>query len=240
MADTASLDLYVSPEHPCHYLPEKQARTVFVDPALPMDQRLYGVLANHGFRRSGPHVYRPHCSECRACVPLRVAVQDFRPDRTQRRVLRRNLDLRCSVRPAEFDADHFALYGRYLAARHAEGGMDGSSETDYRQFLLSPWGKTSLLELRHQDRLVGVAVTDELQDGFSAVYTFYDPELGPRSLGTHAILMQIEEARRRGLNWLYLGYWIAASRKMSYKARFRPFEMLGTDGWVGGESLKVE
>lgn len=240
MADTTSLDLYISPEHPCHYLPEKQARTVFVDPALPMDQAMYGVLATHGFRRSGPHVYRPHCDGCHACVPLRVAVQSFVPDRTQKRVLRRNLDVRCNVRPAEFDAEHFALYIRYLAARHAQGGMDGSSESDYRQFLLSPWGKTSLLELRHQDRLVGVAVTDEIQGGFSAVYTFYDPDLGQRSLGTHAILMQIEEARRRGLAWLYMGYWIAASRKMAYKARFRPFETLGTDGWSGGESLQVE
>ena len=231
MADTASLDLYVSPEHPCHYLPERQARTVFVDPTLPMDQALYGVLATHGFRRSGPHVYRPHCGECQACVPLRVAVQAFSPDRAQRRVLRRNLDVSCTVRPAEFDTEHFALYGRYLAARHAEGGMDGSSEADYRQFLLSPWGKTSLLELRRQGQLVGVAVTDELKDGFSAVYTFYDPALTQRSLGTHAILMQIEEARGRGLTWLYLGYWIAASRKMSYKDRFRPFETLGAGGW---------
>lgn len=231
MADTATLDLYISPEHLCHYLPERQARTVFVDPALPMDQPLYTLLATHGFRRSGPHVYRPHCGDCQACVPLRVAVQTFEPDRTQKRVLRRDLDVRCSVRPAEFDAEHFALYGRYLAARHAEGGMDGSSEADYRQFLLSPWGKTLLLELRHEGRLIGVAVTDELQDGFSAVYTFYDPGLGQRSLGTYAILMQIEEARRRGLAWLYLGYWIAGSRKMSYKDRFRPFETLGTDGW---------
>ena len=239
-ADTTTLDLYVSPEHPCHYLPERRARTVFVDPALPMDQGLYGVLATHGFRRSGPHVYRPHCGECQACVPIRVAVQDFTPDRAQKRVLRRNLGVRCLVRPAEFDAEHFTLYGRYLAARHAEGGMDGSSESDYRQFLLSPWGKTSLLEFRHQDRLVGVAVTDEFSDGFSAVYTFFDPELASRSLGTYAILMQIEEARRRGLAWLYLGYWIAASRKMSYKDRFRPFETLGADGWTRWKSLKVE
>jgi arginyl-tRNA--protein-N-Asp/Glu arginylyltransferase len=240
MGDTATLDLYVSPEHPCHYLPKRQARTVFVDPALPMDQALYGMLATHGFRRSGPHVYRPHCGECQACVPLRVAVQTFQPDRAQKRVLRRNLDLRCEARPAEFDAEHFALYGRYLTARHAEGGMDGDSDADYRQFLLSPWGKTSVLELRQQDRVVGVAVTDELRDGFSAVYTFYDPTLPQRSLGTYAILMQIEEARRRGLTWLYLGYWIAESRKMSYKDRFRPFETLGSDGWRVRESLKVE
>ncbi|HEY1773470.1 MAG TPA: arginyltransferase [Gammaproteobacteria bacterium] len=231
MSDLASLDLYISPEHACNYLPERQARSVFVDPRLSMDQALYNLLATHGFRRSGPHVYRPHCEGCQACVPIRVPVAAFRPDRTQKRLYRRNAALRCALRTAEFDADHFALYDRYITARHPDGGMDGSSEADYRQFLLSPWGKTTLLEIRLDGRLLAVAVTDELPDALSAVYTFYDPASGDRSLGTYAILMQIEEARRRGMRWLYLGYWIAESRKMSYKGRFRPFETLGSDGW---------
>jgi arginyl-tRNA--protein-N-Asp/Glu arginylyltransferase len=231
VADLASLDLYVSPEHACNYLPQRQARSVFVDPGFTMDQALYGLLAAHGFRRSGPHVYRPHCEGCQACVPIRVPVAGFRPDRTQKRLYRRNADLRCSLRPAEFDPEHFALYGRYVAARHPDGGMDGGSEADYRQFLLSPWGKTSLLEIRADGQLLAVAVTDELPDALSAVYTFYDPASGDRSLGTYAILMQIEETRRRGMGWLYLGYWIAESRKMSYKGRFRPFETLDADGW---------
>jgi len=231
MADANSLDLYISPERPCNYLPQRQARSVFVDSGLPMDQALYGLLASHGFRRSGPHVYRPHCENCQACVPIRVAVAGFKPDRTQKRLYRRNSDLHCTPREAEFDPEHFALYGRYVAARHPDGGMDGSSEGDYRQFLLSPWGKTTLLEVRSAGRLLAVAVTDELPDALSAVYTFYDPALADRSLGTYAILMQIEEARRRRMTWLYLGYWIAESRKMSYKGRFRPFETLGPDGW---------
>jgi arginine-tRNA-protein transferase len=231
VADPNSLDLYISPEHPCNYLPQRQARSVFVDPRLAMDQALYGLLASHGFRRSGPHVYRPHCEGCQACVPIRVAVAGFKPDRSQKRLYRRNGDLRCAPREPEFDPEHFALYGRYVAARHPDGGMDGGSEADYRQFLLSPWGKTTLLELRFDDRLLAVAVTDELPDALSAVYTFYDPALAERSLGTYAILMQIEEARRRHMAWLYLGYWIAESRKMSYKGRFRPFETLGADGW---------
>ena len=237
MPDTASLDLYISPEHPCNYLPDRLARTVFVDPRLAMDQELYGVLASNGFRRSGPHVYRPHCGECHACVPLRVAVQDFKPGRGQKRISRRNLDLNLQQRTAEFDAEHFTLYARYLAARHPEGGMDGGSEADYRQFLLSPWGRTLLLELRLGSRLAAVAVTDVLKDSFSAVYTFYDPELAGRSLGTYAILAQIDEARRRGLRWLYLGYWIAESRKMSYKDRFRPFQTLREDGWEASDAL---
>ncbi|HEX2667882.1 MAG TPA: arginyltransferase [Gammaproteobacteria bacterium] len=239
MRDTARLDLMITPEHPCNYLPDRTARTVFVDPRVSMDQALYTELAQHGFRRSGPHVYRPHCGECRACVPLRVPVQAFQPDRTQKRVYRRNSDLRLSLRPAEFDPEHFRLYSRYLAARHPEGGMDGDSEADYRQFLLSPWGRTTLMEMRLNGILVAVAVTDELKDAFSAVYTFYDPALRERSLGTHAVLMQIDEARRRGLEWLYLGYWIEASRKMSYKTRFYPFETLGADGWLPGD-VRVE
>ncbi|HEY3858421.1 MAG TPA: arginyltransferase [Gammaproteobacteria bacterium] len=241
MADTNNLDLYISPEHTCNYLPERQARTVFVDPRLSMDQSLYGVLATHGFRRSGPYVYRPHCEGCQACVPIRVPISGFKPDRGQKRVLKRNCDLGCTERPAEFDPEHFALYGRYVAARHPGSGMASGEEADYRQFLLSPWGKTCLIELRLDGRLVAVAVTDELPDALSAVYTFYDPTLPERSLGTYAILMQIEQARRRHLAWVYLGYWIAESRKMSYKHRFRPFETLGADGWqAGAQAAQVE
>ncbi|HSN17625.1 MAG TPA: arginyltransferase [Gammaproteobacteria bacterium] len=236
MNDPANLDLYITPEHPCHYLPERQARTVFVDPACSMDRPLYSLLANHGFRRSGPHVYRPHCDGCQACVPLRIPVRGFKPNRTQKRVIKRNCEVRTSLRPAEFDPEHFALYGRYLAKRHAGGGMDGESPEDYRQFLLCPWGKTTLLELRLDGRLIGVAVTDELEDALSAVYTFYEPDLDERSLGTLAVLMQIEEARRRDLSWVYLGYWIAESRKMSYKTQFRPFETLTAEGWQAGQS----
>lgn len=242
MSDGTRLDLFISSERSCNYLPERRARTVFVDPTLAMDPPLYSLLAAHGFRRSGPHVYRPQCEGCRACVPLRVPLGSFEPSRDQKRVLRRNLDVRVVARPAAFEPEHFALYERYLAGRHAGGGMDGGSEADYRQFLLSPWCRTVLLEMRRGDALVGVAVTDELERAFSAVYTFFDPSLSERGLGTYAILMQIEEGRRRGLDWLYLGYWVEASRKMSYKARFRPFETLGPEGWrTGGvESAQVE
>lgn len=226
-----SLELLISAQHPCNYLPDRLARTVFMDPQAEMDPRLYGLLAAHGFRRSGPHVYRPQCEGCRACVPLRVPVREFRADKGQKRVARVNRDLDFRLRPAEFDAEHFSLYTRYLAARHPGGGMDGQGEAEYRQFVLCGWGKTFLFEFRHQGRLVAVAVTDAMPDAFSAVYTFYEPELDRRSLGTYSILAQIEEARRCGLDWLYLGYWIAESRKMSYKERFRPHETLGSEGW---------
>ncbi len=229
--DSQRLDLYITPGHPCGYLPQREARTVFVDPELAMDSRLYSLLASHGFRRNGPHVYKPHCEGCRACVPLRIPVAEFHPDRGQRRIWKRNRDLKVELLDAISRPEHYALYRRYLAARHAGGGMDGSSEPEYAHFLLNPWGRTRMVALHARDTLVAVAVTDELEDAFSAVYTFFDPDLAQRSLGTYAILWQIEAARRRGLKWLYLGYWIAESRKMAYKDRFHPHERLGAEGW---------
>lgn len=230
--DPQTLELHLTPDHPCAYLPGRIARTAFVDPDLLMDSNLYGLLAAHGFRRSGPHVYRPHCLSCRACVPVRVPVADFRPDRSQRRVWRHNADLSVEFLPTTFRPEHFQLYSRYLEARHPGGGMQGGEESDYSQFLMSPWGECFLMEFRRDGELVAVSVVDELKDALSAVYTFYEPGLSERSLGTFAILREIEEARARGLAWLYLGYWIADSRKMAYKDRYRPLERLGVDGWV--------
>ena len=229
--DSQRLDLYITPAHPCGYLPGREARTVFVDPDLAMDSRLYTLLASHGFRRNGPHVYKPHCEACHACVPLRIPVAEFRPDRGQRRIWRCNGDLGVESLAAVSRPEHYALYRRYLEARHAGGGMDASSEPEYAHFLMNPWGRTRMVAMHAGDELVCVAVTDELEDALSAVYTFFDPSLGRRSLGTYAILWQIEAARRRGLKWLYLGYWIAESRKMAYKDRFRPHERLGASGW---------
>jgi len=225
------LELLISTEHACNYLPGRTARTVFMDPQAGMDEGLYGLLLAHGFRRSGAHVYRPHCEGCRACVPLRVPVRDFQPDKGQKRVSRQNRDLTLKLLPSRFEPEHFRLYARYLAVRHPGGGMDGLGEAEYNQFIMSSWGQSCMLEFRRGADLVAVAVTDELPDALSAVYTFYDPDMAGRSLGTYAILSQIGEARRRGLEWLYLGYWIAESRKMAYKERFRPHETLGAAGW---------
>lgn len=225
------LALYLSPEHPCGYLQDRSARTVFLDPQVTPHQPLYTAFAAQGFRRSGSFLYRPQCEHCRACVPIRVPVEKFQPDRTQRRIRRMNQDLEISSRPTEFDPEHFALYRRYLAQRHSGGGMDHHTPADYTAFLTSRWSNTISVEFRLASRLIAVAVMDELDDALSAVYTFYEPRMGQRSLGTFAILWEIEEARRRGLQWLYLGYWIADSRKMAYKNRFKPYEHYGADGW---------
>ncbi len=228
------LALYLTADHPCSYLEGLKARTIFVDPLARMDVATYQSLVNQGFRRSGAHVYRPACRGCARCVPVRIPIADFRPDRSQRRNWSRNAsDLHLVDTPATFEAAHFDLYLRYLAYRHPDGSMaDDRSAESYRRFLVEPWGgETRFLEIRLGERLAGVAVTDLLTRGLSAVYTFFEPELSDRAPGTFAVLAQIETARRLGLPHLYLGYWISESRKMAYKERFRPIEAWDGRSW---------
>lgn len=229
------LALYLTAEHGCSYLGDRRARTLFVDPLARIDAVTYQALVAQGFRRSGAYVYRPACRGCNLCVPVRVPVALFRPNRSQRRNWVRNLRyIRVVETRPVFDPDQFALYQRYLAARHPEGSMgEDASVENYRRFLVDPWGgETRFLELRHAGRLLGVAVTDLLPQGLSAVYTFFDPDLAGRGLGTFAVLAQIASARRLGLPHVYLGYWIAESRKMAYKATFKPLEAWDGHQWL--------
>lgn len=220
----------LSPEHACSYLPGKTARMIFLGPSAGSRVRVYSRLAEQGFRRSGPYLYRPGCEHCHACIPVRISVEEFEPSRSQRRAWQRNQDLNTELRPTEFVEEHFDLYLRYMHWRHPRGNPDTPSAADYATFLTGNEG-TFFVEFRLQAQLVGIAVMDTLDDALSAVYTFYTPEMPQRSLGTYAILWQIAEARHRRLRWLYLGYWIAESPKMAYKSRFRPFERLTADGW---------
>ena len=233
MQDTVqtSSPLFLSPEHPCVYLPGKIARTVFLEPQIASQKPIYQLLIQQGFRRSGTYFYRPHCERCRACVPVRIPVRDFTPDRNQRRTWRRNQDLSMRLLVAEFLPEHFDLYRRYMTWKHPGGGMDQSSPEDYASFLMAHNCHTLLAEIRLRNQLMAVAVMDVLDNALSAAYTFYTPDTPRRSLGSFAILWEISEARRRGLEWLYLGYWVAGSRKMAYKNRFRPFEQLTEQGW---------
>jgi len=228
-----ALPLYLTDWHACSYLPDLMARTLFVDPSVTLDGASYQALLTLGFRRSGAHVYRPACGACRRCVPVRIPVREFAPSRSQRRNLALNCDqARLRDRPARFDPEHYALYSSYVRSRHPDGSMADVTPERYHEFLIAPWGgETRLLELRLGSRLMAVAVTDLLPACLSAVYTFFDPELSDRAPGTYAILCQIEEARRLGLEHLYLGYWIGACRKMSYKDRFRPLEAWSDEGW---------
>ena len=227
-----NISFYATPPYQCSYLPEKQAVTLFVDPSLPKSQGVYASLSGYGFRRSGEHLYRPRCPRCSDCIPVRIPVDDFQARRNQRRTWEKNQDL--VVRPVEagFDEEHFALYQRYVEIRHADGGMDQPTPQSYVDFLTATWTQTQFFEMRQSGKLVAVAVVDRMHDALSAVYTFYDPDLPQRSLGRYAILFEIEETRRQGLKWLYLGYWIRRCQKMSYKDEYQPLEYSFDGHWT--------
>lgn len=224
------LRLLVSREHDCGYLPKRTARSAFVDPTVTLNAERYGQLLDQGFRRSGGYVYRPLCRGCSACRPARIPVAAFRPDRSQQRCERRNRDLELRT-VTELQDEHFGLYRDYLRGRHSGGGMDPDDAGAFHEFLNADWSQTLFWEFRLGERLMALAVVDRVPNGLSAVYTFFDVSEHDRSLGTYAILRQIEIARATGLGYVYLGYWVAESTKMDYKRRFRPLEVLGPSGW---------
>jgi arginyl-tRNA--protein-N-Asp/Glu arginylyltransferase len=236
MGTKANIRVYQTIEHACGYWPERVARDLVLDPVDPMLPALYGPALAMGFRRSGSHVYRPHCAACQACTPVRIPVQQFVPSRSQRRCLARNADLQINLRPAERNDETFGLYRAYVGTRHAGGGMDDPSPADFDGFLACPWSPTAFMEIRLDEQLLAVAVTDVLPESLSAVYTFYSPEYAERSLGTFAILSQIEHARRQHLEYLYLGFWLDGHAKMHYKKMFRPLEFLAGREWITFEN----
>ena len=228
------LRVFHTGEHACGYWPERHARDLVLDPRDERLPELYPMALGWGFRRSGDIVYRPQCSGCRACVAVRIPVASFRPDRSQRRCLARNGDLDVRIVAAERTDEHFALYRRYLRARHSGGGMDDHGPLEFDQFLVGAWSQGRFLELREHGshRLLAVAVTDLAgENALSAVYTFFDPDEAARGLGTLAILRQLEWAARDGRTHLYLGYWIEGHGKMDYKRRFQPLEAFDGRDW---------
>ena len=231
MGEPSTIRVFQTAEHPCGYWPERIARDLVLDPADPMLPALYEPALAMGFRRSGLHVYRPNCVGCQACTPVRIPIDRFVPSRSQRRCLARNADLQVSVQPALRSDETFALYRSYVGARHAGGGMDDPSHQDFDAFLACSWSPTAFLEMRLGHELLAVAVTDVMPDSLSAVYTFFATQHAARSLGTFAILAQIEHARREGLQFLYLGFWLDGHPKMHYKQSFRPLQILLDGSW---------
>lgn len=222
---------FVLRETPCPYLPGRQERKLVTE-LPPGDTALYSELSRAGFRRSHRFAYRPACRGCEACMPVRVPVAGFRPSRSQKRIARRNADLVLANRPARADAEQYDLFVAYLQARHGDGEMASMSYADYRSMVEDTVLATRLVELRDaQGRLRAACLVDWLADGPSAVYSFFDPAEPDRSLGTEIILRLIGETGRRRLPYVYLGYWIAESPKMAYKARFVPMEGLTALGW---------
>lgn len=224
-------------EHPCGYFPERKSRNLVIDPGADNQQRIYDAVAASGFRRAGDLIYRPHCRSCQACEATRLPVADFTPNRNQRRCSKGNSDLDVSLAKAHFKPEYFALYRRYLDQKHPAGGMDNPGAEDFEGFLLSQWCRSMFLEIRLRHELVAVAVTDHLGGGLSAVYCFYAPEYPERSLGTFAILQQIELTRAYALPYLYLGYWIENHPKMHYKKNFRRLELFRNGQWLDMDTL---
>lgn len=226
-----SVPLLITGPHPCSYLDGEQAQSVFVKPSFRLNTAIYSQLIAHGFRRSGDDVYSPHCAQCSQCVPVRIPVAQFKPNRRQKRCLQRNLQTAVIIKPAVFEQAHYDLYLRYQKQRHAEGNMANTSTDEYIRFLGSSWCNTQFVEFFCAGELAAVAIVDCFDNALSAVYTFFDPKFSNYSLGVYAVLWQIQYAQKQSLDWLYLGFWIADCQKMNYKNQYQPLQGYINQQW---------
>ncbi|NOY71533.1 MAG: arginyltransferase [Gammaproteobacteria bacterium] len=240
MSDTENskeaLRFFVTQPQPCSYFTPRESTSLVLDPDIKLSTTLYEELIQYGFRRSGNTLYRPHCATCQDCIASRVRTTDFCPSRNQRRNIKLNQDIRIQLREPCFSDEHFALYCRYLDGQHPEGGMNNPTPESYLKFLTSEGIDTLFIEGRVNNQLILVAVIDCLQQGWSAVYTFYEPQQRHRGLGKYAILWQLEQLKQKQLPWHYLGYWLENHHKMSYKNQYQPFEIYQNEQWTMARS----
>ncbi len=228
----SSVRLFRTSPHPCSYKQDQRAATVFVDPDLAIDKTLNSKLSELGYRRSGAHLYRPDCDFCSACISCRLPVFDFQWKRRHRKIISRNQDLHVEERNDLTCDDAYLLYERYINTRHADGDMYPASREQFEAFIKTKTVDTRFFLFYQNRHLMAVSVTDFLEKGLSAVYTFYEPNHSRRSLGNFAILWQLQRAQALNLPYLYLGYWIKGCDKMAYKSEYRPIELLIDGKWV--------
>lgn len=237
------LQFYVTTGYTCGYLPNKMAQSLIAAPQHLINGEVYSSLIDQGFRRSGKFAYRPHCENCQECIPVRVAVNEFIPSRSQKRAFKQHQNLTAKVVSVDYDEEHYALYAAYQLSRHHEQSKTETSEDDeiqqYKNFLCQSNVESVLVEFRDHDKLKMVSVIDIVRDGISAVYTFYDTTVADAekkpSYGTYNVLWQAEWAKNLNLPYLYLGYWIKDSQKMAYKQNFKPLEKLINNAWARNE-----
>lgn len=228
----ASIPLLITTAHPCSYLDTEQARSAFIDPVFGLSTPIYSYLIAHGFRRSGDDLYRPQCPQCSQCVPVRIAVAQFKPNRRQKRCWQKNRGTAVIIKDAAFDQTHYDLYLRYQNQRHAGGNMANTGPDEYMNFLSSSWCNSQFVEFFCAGELAAVAIVDQLDNALSAVYTFFDPKFSSYSPGVYAVLWQIQHAQKLGLEWLYLGFWIADCEKMNYKNQYQPLQGFINRQWT--------
>ncbi len=232
MTSISNLKVYTTQPHPCSYIADREATTLFIDPQAIITRQIYSHLSESGFRRSGGHLYAPHCRECQACVPVRIPVDRFVQSKSQKKIWRRNQDLNVTNPPHIKSAPYYELYHRYINDRHFDGDMYPPSRDQYESFLTREWELTRYYAFWLENQLKAVAVVDILDNGLSSVYTYFDTTDNRRSLGSYCILWQVELAISLKLPSVYLGYWIKNCDKMSYKSNFRPLEYYIHGQWL--------
>lgn len=227
-----SIPLILSQEHPCSYIDERMAQSLFVHPSFPLTPSIYAQLIAQGFRRSGNEVYAPHCTHCSECIPARLPLKEFKPSKSQKRCLAKNIDTKVIIKPAVFEQAHYDMYLRYQTIRHTDGAMANASPEDYLSFLGSSWCDTLFVEFSIHSELAAIAVIDQVDKAWSAVYTFFEPKFSSYSLGVYAVLWQIEQAYQQQKEFLYLGFWIKDCKKMVYKCDYQPIQLLIDKQWL--------
>lgn len=232
------LQFYVTTGYTCGYLPNKMAQSLIAAPQHLVDAKVYSGLIQQGFRRSGKFSYRPHCESCQECIPVRIILDQFSPNRSQKRAFKQHNNLTTAILPVGFHEEHYALYASYQRARHSEEKIQDETapqENDveqYQSFLCQSNVESVMVEFRENEQLKMVSVIDIVRDGISAVYTFYETKNTATSYGTYNVLWQTLWAKELGLPYLYLGYWIRDSKKMAYKQNYQPLEKLIDGEWI--------